>query len=1793
MASFSLGEALGKIRILYESTGAAKVMGEVQNLRQTVESSGNAFKNLGAKIGLPTKELGGFGSAVQNLGTMVRSHLGPLGAVFDSLLKGVMSFGRGAIQALTGAAKAATSAGKGIMGALTGQSGQIASAAAGIGKAAGTALGGALTAGVGVAAAGAGVAVAGLGYALTKGFQRTVALDEAKTKLRGLGQTADDVKVIMDNVNDAVMGTQFSLAAGADAAVGALAAGIKPGKDLAQYIKMIANSAAIAGRPLEDMAQIFNKIQGTGKLTGQFVRQLEYAGVYVVPMLAKAMNKSQAEIREDIKKGAISAEQFREVVTKEFSTAAQEVEKSFKGRMSNLQAAIGRFGAEFWKPLFEGAEGSEGPLLRMMSNATKAVDNMGKSTKRWLTDNKDTVKSWATTIGGYFGMVAKFWGSVGQVIWKAISTLVGAIWDAGKAVGEALAPFWEQYGPMIKDAFATAFKTVLGWMEKLGNWISNNKEAITAFFVDAAQAVLMFGQIVARVVAEVVQFVGEMMQAFGEVADVVMGLVARIIQAGATIVDVWDKITGKGKGVAENMREQARSIDEWRESTRTYGEGTKRWAQGAKEFSDSLGDAASNIKGVYEEQKKGREEAKAAAETNKQLNATINDIITTAEAQGRSTEWVKDSLFDVVQAYGIVDSASKDTINGLVKLIETQDDSVGTTGQMVEALKRLTGQYKDSAEAGKEAEDASKWEYTAPKPTGGAGGPAPIDPKKLEKAQKAAEAAAKKSETAAERQRAAERSAAAAQRAAIELQQKPLPKGKDPAARAAEVQAKIAAAQDKMAAAERAASEAEKARVEQARAASELASLQGGQQQVAAATNQAAAATSDFGDELDDLDFEGPITGSEALTGAASEIGPTFEAQTGSVKGFADEAVSILGQAAQGAQQQGQNFAIGFATGIASGSNAVREAATQLAAMAAGALPSSPAKWGPLSGSGAPSERGKTFTSAFAQGITANVGQVKKAGISVAYGAGQPMSNAFDQMIEDMMELSSFGRKVADLMLGVVDIGLQIGNLIQNISTGFQPQKYTGLPEVTYQGFPAGAVTYPVGPQGVTAGPAEVNITAQAGDVAVSTAGTTVPLVQNPDGTWTSPNPEWAKLIKRESGGRNILQQIEDVNKGANKAQGLFQITPATWRGAGGERFAAQPMQATPQQQAAIAAEIFRQSGGGPWGSGAGQNFGRENEALLRAGLVDPLVNAGKDLTTSVRSTTNSISSLGSTSAGAQRQMMAALPAGGGPVRGAERYGLPLGAGGAGGYGVGGQNLFPAWVRNIERTFGVRASTYAGHQESAGFGSTERLNKGIDWVSDNVDNMQRFAKWLQSRPEVTEQVIWQNPKTGEKVGVYGGKLDVSGSIFSGDYAGHTDHVHTRQSFAILTDAIDANTGATQQNTFGMGALGSTMGRLPGEAPMSAADFEAALSGAVPQMAAGAIGFGQQLVIPPGARIPVSIQDNDSLNLGIMADATATNMPTMVEQLAQNDGLLRESIILAAGQRDALQDVSGNTAHLDQLIREQNEGNTPQNREAAEYLGGIKTSLETPGVVTGGVQPEGAAQGAGIGMLDQIGAISGGVSTIINDFFDLFETTLKAIADTKAATGILARGIANTEDIMRIIDTFQTFIELGAKVAQTVSDIAGFAGQMAGASGGMDMGASAALQAVSAISGIIAGVLQMINTSIELAQEAYKIGTKYMGRMLQAWFGLPGANDIRYLLDTLTGQLQIYTTENPELKQTFDTLGRALGYQYQDRIGAQNQFNIYQGPGQDPRDTMSDAMFAVRSSGVGAFGYAGQ
>ncbi|MGO4205186.1 tape measure protein [Rhodococcus sp. TAF43] len=237
-------------------------------------------------------------------------------------------------------------------------------------------LGNTLKAGaLGVAAA----AGATAGVAFAKGFQRLSAIDGAQGKLRGLGHDAGTVQTIMDNALASVKGTAFGLGDAAGIAAGSVAAGIKPGQDLERTLKLVGDAAAIAGTDLGSMGAIFNKVAASNKIQGDVIAQLSDAGIPVIQMLGKELGKSSEEVVKLASDGKINFETFQKAMEKGLGGAALESGNTVSGAFKNMNAALGRLGAEALKPTFARLGGGIGGVTSAIDLAAPKVSELAKA----------------------------------------------------------------------------------------------------------------------------------------------------------------------------------------------------------------------------------------------------------------------------------------------------------------------------------------------------------------------------------------------------------------------------------------------------------------------------------------------------------------------------------------------------------------------------------------------------------------------------------------------------------------------------------------------------------------------------------------------------------------------------------------------------------------------------------------------------------------------------------------------------------------------------------------------------------------------------------------------------------------------------------------------------------------------------------------------------------------------------------------------------------------------------------------------------------------------------------------------------------------------------------------------------------------------------------------------------------------------------------------------------------------------------------------------------------------------
>lgn len=267
----------------------------------------------------------------------------------------------------------------------------------------------------GFAVAGAGLAGV-LGTALTKGFGRLKDIENAQAKLAGLGHSAKSVQTIMDSALASVKGTAFGLGDAASVAASTVAAGIAPGEDLTRVLKLMGDTATIAGADLGEMGSIFNKVAANGKLTLEEVNQLSDRGVPILQWVAEQYGVTGEAARKMVTEGKVNFAGFAQAIEENIAGAALKSGETTQGAFANMGAALGRFGATLLRdvyPLIGPFFGSITEWLdELNAKAGPAVERFATALAdagRWIRDNAGLIKTLALALTG---VVATLWLAV-------------------------------------------------------------------------------------------------------------------------------------------------------------------------------------------------------------------------------------------------------------------------------------------------------------------------------------------------------------------------------------------------------------------------------------------------------------------------------------------------------------------------------------------------------------------------------------------------------------------------------------------------------------------------------------------------------------------------------------------------------------------------------------------------------------------------------------------------------------------------------------------------------------------------------------------------------------------------------------------------------------------------------------------------------------------------------------------------------------------------------------------------------------------------------------------------------------------------------------------------------------------------------------------------------------------------------------------------------------------------------------------------------------------------------------
>lgn len=210
------------------------------------------------------------------------------------------------------------------------------------------------------------------------GKKRAQNIEQAKFQFRGLGM---DVEQSMADAQFAVQGTSYGLDEAAVAASQFGASGIQSGTEMQTALRGIAGVAAMAGTSYSDMANVFTKVAGQGRLMGDDLNRLGNRGIGAASTIADylnemglAANATEADVREMVTKGQIDFKTFAAAMSGAFGEHATKANETYAGSLSNLKAALSRVGEAYYTPKMEQSR-------KIFISLARVVDELAKGLK--------------------------------------------------------------------------------------------------------------------------------------------------------------------------------------------------------------------------------------------------------------------------------------------------------------------------------------------------------------------------------------------------------------------------------------------------------------------------------------------------------------------------------------------------------------------------------------------------------------------------------------------------------------------------------------------------------------------------------------------------------------------------------------------------------------------------------------------------------------------------------------------------------------------------------------------------------------------------------------------------------------------------------------------------------------------------------------------------------------------------------------------------------------------------------------------------------------------------------------------------------------------------------------------------------------------------------------------------------------------------------------------------------------------------------------------------------------------
>lgn len=316
-----------------------------------------------------------------------------------------------------------------------------------------------------------------MGRALTDpilegGKKRALNMEQARFQFKGLGI---DVEAAMEAALYGVKDTAYGLDEAAMAAAQFAASNV-PMENMGDSLRAISGVAAMTNSSYTDMANVFTKVAGQGRVMGDDLLRLSARGLNAAAAMGESMGYTEAEIRDMVTKGEISFEDFATAMDEAFGEHATKASETFTGALSLITAALARMGASFYTPGLEKFRQVFLEIPRLVDEVHDGIKPLISLFEELLEVNGDKLIGWLSeidlsrleyTIRPFVIALSRVFDILGAIV----SSFAGAFKDVFppadaetiKSIGRTLVDFFDtiKEGITSTDGLQRTFRGVI------------------------------------------------------------------------------------------------------------------------------------------------------------------------------------------------------------------------------------------------------------------------------------------------------------------------------------------------------------------------------------------------------------------------------------------------------------------------------------------------------------------------------------------------------------------------------------------------------------------------------------------------------------------------------------------------------------------------------------------------------------------------------------------------------------------------------------------------------------------------------------------------------------------------------------------------------------------------------------------------------------------------------------------------------------------------------------------------------------------------------------------------------------------------------------------------------------------------------------------------------------------------------------------------------------------------------------------------------------------------------------